>query len=209
MKIWLIALLLVPSLALAQDEPAPQADEERPINWVDTSHAYATDNTQALTEWMDEFFGDPLYDAERAESYLRLEAINDWDEEDGNDFKLRLRGQVQLPKISQRAHLIFSGEESEALEEDERRDEDSIGLQFKVREGDRARVDLTMSYASSHLKPGIRYRNEGAFSDLYSYRLTQRIQYEHEDQFFSTTLADLNRAMGPDSATVTATGAAG
>jgi hypothetical protein len=204
-KNWLFVLLWLPAVAIAQTEisPAeegPDVKSEPPVNWVDSSHVYATDSAQALTEWLDEFFGDPLYDAERAESYLRIELIDDWDREDGNDFKVRLRGQVQLPKISQRAHLIFSGEESDALEEEERKDEDSIGIQFKVREGDRARIDLTMSYASSHLKPGIRYRNEGSFSNLYSYRLTQRIQYEHEKQFFSTTLADLNRAMGPDSA---------
>lgn len=204
MKNWLIVLLWLPAVAIAQTEIHPdpvdsEVNSEPPINWVDTSHAYATDNAQALTEWLDEFFGDPVYDAERAESYLRLELIDDWDREDGNDFKVRLRGQVQLPKISQRAHLIFSGEESEGLEEDERKEQDSIGLQYKVREGKRARIDMTMSYASSHLKPGIRYRNEGAFSDLYSYRLTQRIQYQHEKQFFSTTLADLNRAISQDS----------
>ncbi len=204
MKNWLIVLLWLPAVAIAQteirpDPVDPEVKSEPPINWVDTSHAYATDNAQALTEWLDEFFGDPVYDAERAESYLRLELIDDWDREDGNDFKVRLRGQMQLPKISHKAHLIFSGEESEGLEEDERKEQDSIGLQYKVREGKRARIDMTMSYASSHLKPGIRYRNEGAFSDLYSYRLTQRVQYQHEKQFFSTTLADLNRAISQDS----------
>lgn len=201
MKIWLYALVGAPaSLVGATDAPTPDLDPDQPINWVDTSHAYATDNAQALAEWMDEFFGDPLYDAERAESYLRLEFVNDWDQEDGNDFKIRLRGQVQLPRISNRLNLVFSGEDSQDLDEEERKQEDQIGLQYKLNEGSRSRVDLTMSFSSSHLKPGIRYRNEGSFSDLYSYRFTQRVQYEDGDGFFSTTLADLNRAVG-DNAT--------
>ena len=39
---------------------APQRAGEPPINWVDSSHAYATDQAQALTEWMDSFFGEDL-----------------------------------------------------------------------------------------------------------------------------------------------------
>ena len=137
MKIWLYALVGAPaSLVGATDAPTPDLDPDQPINWVDTSHAYATDNAQALAEWMDEVFGDPLYDAERAESYLRLEFVNDWDQEDGNDFKIRLRGQVQLPRISNRLNLVFSGEDSQDLDEEERKQEDQIGLQYKLWFGD-------------------------------------------------------------------------
>ena len=65
------------------------------ITWVDSSHAYATNQAQALVEWMDAFFGDQTYNLEQAESYLRLEFIEDWDQDDGNKFKVRLRGKVQ------------------------------------------------------------------------------------------------------------------
>ena len=189
-KYGLATLLWISTLTMAQEDTDP------PVNWVDSSHAYATDSAQGLVEWMDDFFGDPRYDTERAESFLRLEFIDDWGQEDGNDFKFRLRGQVQLPKISQRVHLVFSGEESDELEAEERDEEDAIGLQLNLNEGKRSRLDLTMSYSSSHFKPGVRFRNEGALSDLYSYRFTQRVQYEDGENFFSTTLADLNRAVG-------------
>ena len=91
--------------------PWAEDPNDIPVNWVDESHAYATNQAQALTEWMDAFFGDPEYDAEQAESLLRLELANEWDEEDGNDFSVRLRGKVQLPKISRRLNLVFAGEE--------------------------------------------------------------------------------------------------
>ena len=75
---------------------------EPPVNWADQSHAYVTDQAQALTEWMDSFFGDPNYDIEKPESLLRLEWVNSWDEEDDESSKLRLRGKLQLPAISKR-----------------------------------------------------------------------------------------------------------
>ncbi len=201
MKNWLILLLFTPALVFAQIEDSsssPTKNETSDITWVDTSHAYATDKTQALTEWLDAFFGDPLYDEKRAESFLRLELIEDWDQEDGSSTKVRLRGQVQLPKISQRVHLVFAGEDSKDLTQDERDLEDRIGLRFNLNDSDRHQFDVTMNYSSGQLKPGIRYQNEAKISDLYSYRFNQRVQYQKDEQFILTTRADLNRALGKD-----------
>ena len=127
MKIWLVILLAIP--VISWGEPlvpgnqdleiegwqAPTANDPNnvPINWVDTSHAYATNQTQALTQWMDNFFGDPNYDIEKAESLVRLEWVNDWDQEDNYNTKLRLRGKLQLPKVSKRLNLVFSGEDGD------------------------------------------------------------------------------------------------
>ena len=93
----------VPAQATTDDPEAnlPNDIEPEP-NWVDTSHTYAADTAQSMTEWMDDFFGDPTYDAERAESFLRLELEDDWESEDGHDLGVKLRGKVQLPKISKR-----------------------------------------------------------------------------------------------------------
>jgi hypothetical protein len=201
MKFVFYGLLLTPVLAFA-DTRAPQqtAKDDAPITWVDSTHTYATDSAQELTLWMDDFFGDPSYDLERAESFLRLEFINDWDQEDGNDFKVRLRGQVQLPKISQRVHLVFADNDAGDLDEDERAEEERIGLNYNVSDSDIARLDATLGFSSGHLKPGVRLRAEDSFSDLYSYRFTQRIQYEDGEGFFGTSLADLNRAVGENAA---------
>jgi len=202
-KIWLAPLLLVPALALAQEEefdevPVAAASYdgqvetgEPPINWVDTSHNTAAEQAQAMVEWMDDFFGDPAYDLEKAESYLRLEIENDWEQDVGSDQSLRLRGKVQLPKISQRVDLLFSDEESDNADSEEREDTDNISLQYRVREGDRSRFDATMSFSSGNLKPGIRYRSEGDLDFARRYRYIQRIQYEDGENFFTIGQADL------------------
>jgi hypothetical protein len=174
-------------------EPEP---EENSITWVDSSHAYATGRAQALTRWMDEYFGDREAILEEAESQLRLEFINSWDDDDGSDLKVRLRGKVQLPRISRRLDLLFSGEESDLQTTEERSVEDEVGLQYQMREGLRSRYDLTLGFSSGHLRPGVKYRNQGSVTDRLSYRLVERIQYEHGENFFSQTQFDLNHAVG-------------
>ncbi|MEP5567178.1 MAG: hypothetical protein ABJN62_05030 [Halioglobus sp.] len=207
MKIWLAPLLILPALVFAEDQNsteipvvAPVVDdqwietEEPPINWVDTGQTVAAEQAQAAVEWMDEFFGDPTYDLEKAESFLRLELENDWDQDDGNDFGVRVRGKVQLPKISKRLDLVFSEADGEAVDSDEREDLDNISLQLKVRESERSRFDATMGFSSGHLKPGIRYRNEGDLQSACSYRYVQRVQYEDGENFFTIAQGDLFQA---------------
>jgi hypothetical protein len=182
----------------ALEDDLPLDPNNPPVTWVDHGHAVMTNQAQALTEWMDAFFGDPNYNLEQAESFLRLEAFSEWDEEDGVDLKLRLRGKVQLPKISKRLNLFFAGEEGDTLTEEERNQEDQIGIQYRVREGTRSRFDATIGWASGSLRPGIRYRNEGVIDERNSYRYIQRLQYEDGENFFTTGQVDLNHILDDD-----------
>jgi hypothetical protein len=206
MRNWFYLLLLLPPLLAAQpalqestitaEEVAEPSEELEPeANWIDDTHAAATDRAQALTEWMDDFFGDPEYDLEQAESQLRLKIIDDWENEDGNQISLRLRGKVQLPKISQRLDIIFSGEDSDLDGEDELRDNnDGITLQYNLDETNKSRYDLTLGWSSGP-RPGVKYRYQGSFDERNSYRFIERIQYEVDDGFISKSELDLNHAL--------------
>jgi hypothetical protein len=178
----------------------PWADDPNdiPVNWVDTSHAIATNKAQELTEWMDAFFGAPEYNAEQAESFLRLEFVNEWDEQESNKFRVRVRGKLQLPGISRRLNLVFTGEDGDSATEEERRQDDRVGLQYKVREGGRSRFDATLNYSSGNLRPGVRYRNEGIFTDITSYRYIQRLQWDNDEEFFTTGNFDINHKLDQD-----------
>ena len=79
---WTLAFLAltqtgIPALAGTEDGTSPVGLEtagphdpnEPPITWVDESHTAITNQAQALTEWMDAFFGDPNYDLEQAEAF--------------------------------------------------------------------------------------------------------------------------------------------
>jgi len=216
-KIWLIFLLLAPGIILADapieegdpdqiegweasaparaPDPALAPEEQPTITWADTSHAYATDGAQALTEWMDDFFGDPNYDIEKAESLLRLEWVNEFDQDDNYNTKLRLRGKLQLPKVSKRLNLVFSGEDGDNLTDDDRDNGDSVGLLYNVKESSRSRVDLTLGIDWNELRPGIRYRNQGPISERNRYRYTQRLQYEDDEGFYTTGQLNLDHAL--------------
>jgi hypothetical protein len=201
---WLPVCALLPAIALAQEPPVESAPAtagagDPPVNWVDTSHSYATNKAQALTLWMDRFFGDPEYNIEQAESWLRLESELDWDQEDGSDMNLRLRGKVQLPRISKRLDLIFSDEDNEQLDREDRELEDRVGLQLNMRQSARSRFDLTLGFNGSGPRPGVRYRASNAFSEKSNYRFTQRFQYESDEGFYSLSQLDLNRALDSNS----------
>ena len=146
------------------EQSAEPEDLENPsITWVDSSHAYATDQVQALTVWMDNFFGDPTYDLEKPDSLVRLEWQNNWDEEDGYKGRVRLRGKLHMPRISKRLNLIFSGKDGDNLGADERKENtDLVGVQYSLGELNRSRVDLTLDAGTWDLRPGIRYRNQGS-----------------------------------------------
>lgn len=184
---------------VAPDEEAvPEDPNEVPINWVDTSHGFATNQALALAQWMDDFFGDPEYDADRAESFLRLQFINDWDEEDGNNFRVRLRGRVQLPKLSKRVSLVFAGENGDQLTEDDEDREDTVGLRVDVAESRHNRWDATLGFTSSGLRPGVRFRRQDLISERDSYRYTQRVQWEDDEGFYTTGQVDLYRYLDKD-----------
>jgi hypothetical protein len=196
---WVLLLVAVGSCGSARAEDSEET-EQLPITWVDTSHAYATNATQDLVQWMDDFFGAPIEDAERAESYLRLILIDDWDTSDQHSFKARVRGQVQMPKLSERIALVFAGDDGEELSEEEREEEDTVGLRYEILEAARSRVDLTMGLSTSQLKPGIRFRQRAPlFSENSSYRFTQRIQYWTEDGWLGISQLDLNPRLTEDS----------
>ncbi len=201
MKIWFLVFLFIPALAWP-DEPQtenatePAATEEPPVNWVDSSHAYATDQAQALTLWMDNFFGNPEDDLDQAESFLRLITEFDWDQQNGNDTSISLRGKVQLPRISSRLDLVFAGEEDqENPDPDETRTEDTVGVRYNVRKGSSSRFDATLGFASGSLRPGLRYRLEDTIGEVSNYRFTQRLQYENGEDLYATSQLEMNRSI--------------
>ena len=192
----IILLFALPVSAWADDSEANKPIDEPPITWVDSSHDYATDRAQALTQWMDNFFGDPIDDLEQAESYLRIEFIDQWEDEDRHNFKSRLRGKVQLPNISRRLNLIFSGEGNEAdIGPKERNNEDSLSLQYEFLDNKSTRFNLALGITSGGLRPGVSFRNSNTIGKHSSYRFLERIQHDNNKGFYSTTQLDFYRTI--------------
>ena len=185
---------------IAEIRVSASAADDAP-HWVDTGHLYATNRAQAIAQWMDDFFGVEVRDAERADTFIRAIVADDWDQREGHDFRLRLRGQINLPKISERIDLVFSGEEAEqTLTEDERSSENDIGVRVNVRDGRRSRFDATLSLRSGPaLLPGMRYRYQLPITANSWARVTQRLQYHTADGYRSLTNFEINRALSDHS----------
>jgi hypothetical protein len=191
--------------APAQDATAGSADSASAAraepHWIDSSHAYASNRAQALAQWMDDFFGAEVRDAERADSFLRVITTDDWNRRDGHDLSLRLRGQVNLPKISERVDLVFFGEENEqTLTEAERERESDVGLRVNFSDSERLRFDGTLSLrAGPALLPGLRARYQQPITENSWGRVTQRLQYDTSDGYRALTNIDLNHSIGEHS----------
>ncbi len=212
-KIWLFTLLLIaPALAagnsgLESDVGAeiddwhaddPDSPEE---SWVDSSHEYAAGQAQALTEWMDDYFGEPNYELESPDSLIRVDFTTEYDEEDGNNNNIKLRGKLNLPRVSKRLNLVFTDDQGDELDPDsDLRDGGSnVALVYEVSEGAKSRFDLTLGLRWNRLRPGVRYRYQGRFGDVNTYRFTQRLQWDNDDRLFATSQAELNRALSENS----------
>lgn len=155
-------------------------------NWVDSSHQYIGTKADDLAIYLDTFFGAPLEDLESADSTVRFVTRFDWDEDDGEDSGIRLRGTVHLPRVSERLSLVFDGEDNGSDQQFDADGDESneVGLQLNAADGRHSRFDLTLKLSSGpNLKPGIRYRFKQDLSDWGRFRYTARVDYSDRKRF--------------------------
>lgn len=170
--------------------------EDDQKNWIDSTHRYVSNSADDLANWIDHFFGSPRDDIESADSSLRLTWENEWEESEGQDTDVRLRGKVHLPRINERLSLIFTDEDgettsetSEQLDELEGRPESTrVALQYKAREKKRYRIDYRLGLRSSlKTRASIRYRYQLPTSDKTTHRITETLYFIDGEGFGSRT----------------------
>lgn len=186
-----------------QASPCPPPNTQK-SHWLDTSREYVATQSDNLAVWLDDFFGVPKSDLESASTSLRLQFRNRWEEGDGNDFKVSLRGNIQLPQVSERLSLIFTDEIEEGTDErssakeiiDNPKDNTDVALQYNVLEHIRSRLDLRLGLSSS-LDPKVsgRYRYRTPFMEKYLAEITEKVYFEGDDGFGSITRFNIDRAI--------------
>lgn len=176
----------------ADAETAPSAEEQ---TWVDSGHEYVSDKANQLVQWMDDFYGTDEADIETASSRIRVRFGYGYDEIEDGDFKVRVRGKLQLPKLSKRLALVFTGEDGDDFDRagpgaDD--DDDQVGLQYKFGEKGRNRLDGLLSVNSSaDVRAGVRFRHDGEYSDHLTGRFIQDLAHQTGDKgWFTRTRAD-------------------
>ena len=203
--------------ASAFAQPAPENDEklttekiEKSLghvknaedSWVDSSHQYIGTKADDLAIYLDTFFGAPLEDLESADSTVRFVTRFDWDEDDGSDAGVRLRGTVHLPRVNERLSLVFDGEDNDSDEQFDvdGNDSNEVGLQLNTNDGRHSRFDLTLKLSSGpNLKPGVRYRFKEDLSDWGRFRYTARVDYSNSKRFRHRHAVELDYLTGESS----------
>jgi hypothetical protein len=196
--------------ALAEEVPAASQEEVTAAaageqrGWVDSGHDYVADGANRLVQWMDDFYGNEVADFEAASSRIRVRFAYQYDEIKKDDFKVRVRGKVQLPQLSKRLALVIEGEDGDEFDSsvgpgvDD--DDSQVGLQYKFGESGRNRLDGILSVNSSaDVRVGLRFRHDGKYSDKLTGRFIQDLAYQTGDKgAFTRTRADGFRRLDDD-----------
>jgi hypothetical protein len=197
-------LLLTLTTTMFHSGASAEEDEvEEDQAWLDESHDYVSEQADNLAAWMDSFFGVSRVDEEAPYSTLRLRVEPEWDEMDGWDTGLSLRGKVHLPKLNKRVSLLFSDDDgrtgSDDLLIDRQNAPDDIALQITGRERKNDRIDFKLGLRSTlHPKMSVRYRYEKPLSQAVIGRISQEALYRTDDGFASETRGDLDTILSED-----------
>jgi hypothetical protein len=184
----------------AQSPADQDASSEHSSSWLDATHHYTTQSTDALANWVDQFFGVPRADIESAYSSLRLTFENEWEEGEGNSTNVRLRGKVHLPRVDERLSLVFADEDGDELETRsgidsvaDKNENSKLGLQYNASDQERSRLDFRAGLRSSgKAKVSSRYRYENPWGDRFINRFTETLYFIDGEGFGSRTQYDLD-----------------
>lgn len=179
-------------------------DQSKQASWLDKSHAYASHSTDTLANWIDDFFGVPRADFESAYTSLRLSFENEWEDTEGNDSNVRLRGKVHLPKINERLSLIFTDDENEESENVDtginavtgKKENTKVGLQYNIQDDKRSRLDFSVGIRSSLKgKANVRYRYQVPWGQKYTHRFTEMLYFIDGEGFGVRSGYELDRTI--------------
>lgn len=175
-------------------------DEPRP-GWLDSTHSYLSRRLCEPAAWFDGFFGDPrTLEENPVGSFIRLRNAARWDETEGWSYRVGVRANLILPRLSERVRLLVArdeeleGQYSDASAFDDPENRTRLGLRFVGSERARSRFDVdgTIRVSSGSLNPRVRgrYRYIRGLTDRTLGRFTQSAFWEREEGFGLTSRFD-------------------
>ena len=176
-------------------------DLDRPESWLDRSHAYMSQRLCEPAAWFDGFFGDPrALEETPVGTFIRMRNALEWDQSEGWSYGLRVRANIELPRVSDRVRLLvsrdedLSGELRDGPAATDRDDRTRLGLRFIASEQARSQLDFdgTIRISSGALNPRVRARYRYVHGLTYNTlaRATQTVFWERADGFGTTSRLD-------------------
>ena len=153
---------------------------------------------QRASQWVDQFFNDPAYEAEAANSQIRIRPELYYRDEQGAKAKLRFRARFNLPNLGRRVSLVAGvDDESGGFDDsvDDASDDGIIGLQFFTKESSRWNTSITVGVKFNEFAffAGPRVRYQDVLGEKGSYRFTQTVRWQTNNAWQINTRLDLNR----------------
>jgi len=215
--LWLITALTTTGLAMAAQETFPPEytpAEEAIGDYLDEYHTYLLGKIKGPTIWFDNFFGDQrVEEDDLPASFVRFRMIARYTEGEGMAFPMRLRANLDLPRVNRRLRLIIFGgnreEDRLRLIDDnrnspllgtEREERPNLGLRYLLYKTLRDRFDFGggLSLGSPIGYNGrMRYERLLQISPLNITRFTETGFWDSQMGFGETSRLDLEKTMAP------------
>lgn len=172
------------------------------LGWLDQTQASFTNRADTLAGRLDRMFGVERSDLEAAYSSLRLGTELRYEEGEGLEPRVRLRGRLHLPRVNERLSLIFSedkGEGSSYYSQNEllnRPQSTRVNLEVNLSDTDRHRFDFRVGLRSNlKLRTSVRYRFEDALGENMQHRLSETVYFIDDQGFGSFTQYQIDRVL--------------
>lgn len=193
----------VPETAVESEEENTEGSEgsEDPApSLLDRHKDYVDTRVQRASQWADSFFDDPNYEAEAANSQIRIRPELYYRSKQNFSAKLRVRLRINLPSLGRRVSLVAGADEDDDIIEDSSDDSSQdgiVGLQFFMRESTRWNTSFTAGIKFNDVAGvfGPRVRYEGVVGNRGSYRITQSLRWQTNNYWQINTRLDLNRVV--------------
>ncbi len=167
-------------------------EQDRPESWLDRSHAYMSQRLCEPAAWFDGFFGDPrALEETPVGTFIRLRNSLQWDESEGWSLGVRVRANIELPRVSDRVRLLISrdddlsGDLQDGPSVEDSDERTRLGLRFIASEQEQTQLDLdgTVRVSSGGLNPRVRgrFRYVTGLTPTTLLRATQSAFWERED----------------------------
>jgi len=192
------------------NELNPQVNTTK--NFVDKTHSGISYGVVSTAKWIDSFFKTERFEEEDNKTSLRFRFDNFLDE-DGNEFKARVKVKLRTPNLNKRMKFFVVGEEGDvnsSLSLDERVDQVfegtdenniSIGLLYQYRETVRKNINLKSGVRLRDNKlvyfvePRFRWREN---FDKWGVYFSQKVGWFSDNGFNINTQFDFDRPLAED-----------